>query len=44
MYCSAIGRLKSNNKVFDSSVGKKPFTFKLGRGEVCEIGVSNSYS
>ena len=27
-----IGRLKSNNKVFDSS--KKPFSFKIGQGEV----------
>lgn len=28
-----IGRLKSNNKLFDSST-KKPFMFKLGRSEV----------
>lgn len=28
-----VGRLKSNNKVFDSSV-KRPFAFRLGRGEV----------
>ena len=28
-----VGRLKSNNKVFDAS-NKRPFTFKLGRGEV----------
>ncbi len=28
-----VGRLKSNNKMFDSSV-KKPFTFRLGRSEV----------
>lgn len=27
-----VGKLKSNNRVFDAS--KKPFTFKLGRGEV----------
>lgn len=36
------GRLKSNGKVFDSS-GKRPFTFKLGRGEVIrgwDIGVA----
>ena len=35
-----IGRLKANNKVFDSS--KKPFAFKLGRSEVIkgwDIGV-----
>lgn len=29
-----VGKLKSNNKVFDSSVGKRPFVFKLGKGEV----------
>lgn len=28
-----VGRLKSNNKVFDAS-GQKPFVFKLGRSEV----------
>jgi FKBP-type peptidyl-prolyl cis-trans isomerase len=28
-----VGRLKSNNKIFDSST-KKPFTFRLGKGEV----------
>lgn len=27
-----VGRLQSNNKVFDAS--KKPFVFRLGRGEV----------
>jgi FK506-binding nuclear protein len=35
-----VGRLKSNNKIFDSS-SKKPFAFILGRGEVItgwEIG------
>lgn len=35
-----VGKLKSNGKVFDSSV-KKPFVFRLGRGEVIpgwEIG------
>lgn len=36
-----IGKLKSNNKVFDSST-KKPFAFRLGRSEVIrgwDIGV-----
>ena len=36
------GRLKTTNKVFDSSIGKRPFTFRLGRGEVIkgwDIGV-----
>ena len=28
------GRLKSNGKQFDSSVGGEPFSFKLGAGEV----------
>ena len=28
-----VGKLKSNNKVFDSSA-KRPFVFKLGKGEV----------
>jgi FK506-binding nuclear protein len=27
-----VGRLKTNNKIFDSS--KRPFAFRLGRGEV----------
>lgn len=36
------GRLRSNDKVFDSNVGKKPFFFRLGVGEVIkgwDIGV-----
>ncbi len=28
-----VGRLKANNRLFDAS--KKPFPFRLGRGEVC---------
>lgn len=28
-----VGKLKTNGKIFDSSV-KKPFVFRLGRGEV----------
>jgi FKBP-type peptidyl-prolyl cis-trans isomerase len=28
------GKLASNGKIFDSSIGKRPFTFKLARGEV----------
>ena len=30
-----VGRLASNNKVFDSS-GGRPFAFKLGAGEVIQ--------
>lgn len=36
-----VGKLKSNNKIFDSST-KKPFVFRLGKGEVIrgwDIGV-----
>lgn len=36
-----VGKLKSNNKVFDAST-KKPFPFRLGRGEVIrgwDVGV-----
>jgi FK506-binding nuclear protein len=36
------GRLKSNNKVFDSTKGKGPFDFRLGVGEVIkgwDVGV-----
>ena len=31
-----VGRLKSNNKVFDASKGA-PFTFRLGVGEVIKV-------
>lgn len=37
-----IGKLKSNGKVFDSTVGKKAFEFRLGVGEVIkgwDVGV-----
>jgi FK506-binding nuclear protein len=36
------GKLK-NGKIFDSSVGKKPFAFRLGVGEVVkgwDVGVA----
>lgn len=38
-----IGKLKTNGKIFDQSVGKKPFQFGLGFGEVIagwDIGVN----
>ncbi|CAM6030181.1 unnamed protein product [Sphagnum balticum] len=38
-----IGKLKSNGKIFDSNVGKKPFDFRLGVGEVIkgwDVGVN----
>ena len=40
-----VGKLKSNNKVFDSST-KKPFAFRLGKGEVIkgwDIGVAGTH-
>jgi hypothetical protein len=41
-----IGKLKSNGKIFDSNVGKKPFDFRLGVGEVIkgwDVGVNGMY-
>ncbi|KAH8968037.1 hypothetical protein BDL97_03G108600 [Sphagnum fallax] len=38
-----IGKLVSNGKIFDSNIGKKPFDFRLGAGEVIkgwDIGVN----
>ena len=29
-----VGRLASNGRVFDQTKGSKPFTFRLGVGEV----------
>ena len=35
-----IGRLKSNNKVFDQTKGNKTFSFRLGVGEVIKVSRS----
>ncbi|KAM7504659.1 hypothetical protein LguiB_003563 [Lonicera macranthoides] len=38
-----IGKLKKNGKIFDSNVGKAPFKFRLGLGEVIkgwDVGVN----
>ncbi|CAN7071675.1 unnamed protein product [Brassica oleracea var. botrytis] len=38
-----IGKLQKNGKIFDSNIGKAPFKFKLGRGEVIkgwDVGVN----
>ena len=32
-----VGRLASNGKVFDQTKGSKPFTFRLGVGEVIKV-------
>ena len=32
-----VGRLASNGKVFDQTKGNKPFTFRLGVGEVIKV-------
>ena len=32
-----VGRLKTNNKQFDSCLTGKPFKFKLGKGEVIKV-------
>ncbi|CAH8384698.1 unnamed protein product [Eruca vesicaria subsp. sativa] len=37
-----IGKLQKNGKIFDSNIGKAPFKFRLGRGEVIkgwDVGV-----
>ncbi|KAL4188031.1 hypothetical protein AMTRI_Chr09g42080 [Amborella trichopoda] len=37
-----IGKLKKNGKIFDSNIGKRPFKFRLGIGEVItgwDVGV-----
>lgn len=37
-----IGKLKKNGKIFDSNIGRKPFQFRLGVGEVIsgwDVGV-----
>ena len=34
-----IGRLKSNNKVFDQTKGNKTFAFRLGVGEVIKVSI-----
>ncbi|CAH2077990.1 unnamed protein product [Thlaspi arvense] len=38
-----IGKLQKNGKIFDSNIGKKPFTFRLGVGQVIkgwDVGVN----
>ncbi len=35
-----VGRLASNGKVFDQTKGSKPFTFRLGVGEVIKVCTS----
>ncbi|CAN6987409.1 hypothetical protein IGI04_001494 [Brassica rapa subsp. trilocularis] len=38
-----IGKLQKNGKIFDSNIGKAPFKFKIGRGEVIkgwDVGVN----
>ena len=37
MQVKYIGRLKSNNKVFDQTKGNKTFSFRLGVGEVIKV-------
>ena len=37
MQMKYIGRLASNGKVFDQTKGSKPFTFRLGVGEVIKV-------
>ena len=35
-----VGRLASSGKVFDQTRGSKPFTFRLGVGEVIKVCTS----
>ncbi len=35
-----VGRLASNGKVFDQTKGSKPFTFRLGVGEVIKVRIA----
>ena len=37
MQMKYVGRLASNGKVFDQTKGSKPFTFRLGVGEVIKV-------
>lgn len=39
-----VGRLKSNNKVFDRTKGNKAFTFRLGVGEVIRVSKCRALS
>lgn len=36
------GKLQSNGKIFDSTVGKKPFEFRLGKQNIISAFVNGS--
>lgn len=42
-----IGKLKKNGKIFDSNIGKAPFKFRLGVGQVIsgwDVGIKGNLS